>query len=183
MESMKTNLLFASLLFLLIMPTVALSMDSIPNAMLRVTVQQREDGRVSKGLHLLELSCWEGKCSLSSVSLNQCFDFGSGKKAFFPKVQYSATWSGNLKVKNEGNTLVVQETGSDAFGEYVNNLRFEYQAVGDVVNRLVGFSGGYIKNSDLLKKVITVEYVPLQKADQIMKLDCDVLLPGVDKQK
>jgi hypothetical protein len=98
-------------------------------------------------------------------------------------VQYSATWLGNLKVKNEGNTLVVQETGSDAFGEYVNNLRFEYQAVGegDVVNRLVGFSGGYIKNSNLLKKVITIEYIPLQKADQIMKLDCGVLLPGIDR--
>jgi len=157
--------------------------DNIPNASLRVTVQQKEEGKISKGFHILELSCWEGKCSLSSVSLNQCFDFGSGKRAFFPKVQYSATWLSNLKVKNEGNTLVVQETGSDAFGDYVNNLRFEYQAVGkgDVVNRLVGFSGGYIKNSDLLKKVITVEYIPLQKADQVIKLDCNVLLPGVDK--
>jgi hypothetical protein len=158
--------------------------DNIPNASLRVTVQQKEEGKISKGFHVLELSCWEGNCSLSSVSLNQCFDFGSGKKAFFPKVQYSSTWLGNLKVKNEGKTLVVQEIGSDAFGEYVNNLRFDYQAVGkgDVVNRVVGFSGGYIKNSGLLKKVITIEYVPLQKADQVVKLDCDVLLPGIDRQ-
>lgn len=182
---MKTILLRVSLLFLLTIPTVAFSMDSIPNASLSVTVQQREDGKISKGFHIFELSCWEGKCSLSSVSLNQCFDSGSGKKAFFPKVQYSSTWLGNLKVKNEGKTLVVQEVGSDAFGEYVNNFRFDYQAVGkgDVVNRLVGFSGGYIKNSDLLKKVITIEYVPLQKANQVMKLDCDVLLPGVEKQQ
>lgn len=80
---------------------------------------------------------------------------------------------------------MVQETGSDTFGEYVNNFRFEYQTVtrGDVANRLVGFSGGNIKNSGLLKKVITMEYVPLQKADQIIRLDCDVLLPGVDKQR
>jgi hypothetical protein len=182
---MKTILLYVFLLCFLIMPTVALPMDSIPNASLKVTVQQRENGKVSKWFHILELSCWEGKCSLSSVSLNQCLDFGSGKKAFFPKVEYSTTWLGNLKVKNEGKTLIVQETGSDAFGEYVNNLRFDYQAVGkeDVVNRLVGFSGGFIKNSGLLKKVITMEYVPLQKADQVIKLDCDVLLPGIDKQQ
>lgn len=165
-------------------PLAARSEDHIPNASLRVTVQQREEGKISKGFHILELSCWEGRCSLSSVSLNQCFDFGSGKKAFFPAVQYSATWLGNLKVKNEKNTLVVQETGSDIGGEYVNNFRFDYQVVGrgEVVNRLVGFSGGYVKNSMLLKKVIAIEYVPLQKADQIMKLDCDVLLPGIDKQ-
>ena len=182
---MKAILPYVFLLCLLIMPTVALPMDGIPNASLKVTVQQKENGKVSKGFHILELSCWEGKCSLSSVSLNQCFDFGSGEKAFFPKVQYSATWLGNLKVKNEGKTLVVQETGSDAFGEYVNNLRFDYQAVRkeDVAIRLVGFSGGYVKNSGLLKKVITMEYVPLQKGDQVMKLDCDVLLPGVDKQQ
>lgn len=182
---MKIIFLCCSLLCLLITPTIARSTESIPNANLKVTVQQREDGKINAGFHILELSCWEGKCSLSSVSLNQCFDFGSGKKAFYPKAQYSATWLGNLKVSNEGKTVVVQETGSDTFGEYVNNFRFEYQAVarGDVVNRLVGFSGGYIKNSGLLKKVITMEYVPLQKADQIMRLDCDVLLPGVDKQR
>jgi hypothetical protein len=182
---MKIIFLCCSLLCLLIAPTIARSTESIPNANLKVTVQQREDGKINAGFHIFELSCWEGKCSLSSVSLNQCFDFGSGKKAFYPKAQYSATWLGNMKVSNEGKTIVVQETGSDAFGEYVNNFRFEYQAVarGDVANRLVGFSGGYIKNSGLLRKVITMEYVPLQKADQIMKLDCDVLLPGVDKQR
>ncbi len=53
----------------------------------------------------------------------------------------------------------------------------------DIVDQLVGFSGGYVKNSALLKKVITTEYVPLPMANQIMKMDCDVLLPGIDKKK
>jgi hypothetical protein len=182
---MKITALYILLGLMLATPVIAAPPDSIPNATLRVTVQQKEDGRINKGFHILELSCWDNQCSLSSVSLNQCMESGSGKKAFYPKVQYSATWMGNLKVKHEGKSLIVQETGSDLFGDYVNNLRFDYEPVGKdkIVNRLMGFSGGYVKNSALLKKVLTTEYVPLPKADQVMKLDCDVLLPGVDKRK
>jgi hypothetical protein len=66
----------------------------IPNAVLRVTVQQKEEGKLAPGLHLLELHCWDGACSLSSVSLNQCGDSGSGKRAFYPKVQHSTTQDG-----------------------------------------------------------------------------------------
>lgn len=182
---MKRFLLFIVLLFPLTLPTLVISVDDIPNARLRVTVQQKEEGKIQKGFHILELSCWEGNCSLSSVSLNQCGESGSGKQAFYPRVQYSAMWMGNLKVKNEGKTLVVQETGSDMFGDYVNNLRFDYESAGrgEIVNRLVGFNGGYVKNSTILKKVLTTEYVPLKKANQVIKLDCDVLLPGVDKRQ
>jgi hypothetical protein len=122
---------------------------------------------------VLELSCWDGNCSLSSVSLNQCIKSGSGMQAFYPKVQYSSTSIGNLKVKNEGNSLIVQETGSDMFGDYVNNLRFDYEATDKdkIVYRLVGFSGGYVKNSHLLKEIITTDYVPLPHGNQVMKLD------------
>lgn len=171
------------LIHLFITPSAALSGDNIPNASLRVTVQQKEEGRISKGFHVLELSCWDGNCSLSSVSLNQCMESSSGKKAFYPKVQHSATFIGNLKVRNEGKSLVVQETGSDVFGDYTNNLRFDYETPGkgEIVNRFTGFSGGYVKNSALLKKILTAEYVPLPETNQVMKLDCDVLLPGVDK--
>jgi hypothetical protein len=165
-------------------PVTAQSADSIPNASLRVTVQQKEDGKISKGFHILELSCQEGYCSLSTVSLNQCRGTGTSTKAFYPKVEYSATWTGNLTVKNEGNSLIVQESGSDMLGDYVNNLRFDYESPekDKIVNRLIGFSGGYVKNSALLRKVLTTEYVPLSKANQVVKLDCDVLLPGVDKK-
>jgi hypothetical protein len=182
---MKSVLLLVVLMLLLTVPTLVLSADDIPNASLRVTVQQKEEGKIHKGFHVLELSCWEGNCSLSSVSLNQCGESGSGKQTFYPRVQYSSTWTGNLKVKNEGKSLVVQETGSDIFGDYINNLRFDYESTGkgETAYRLVGFSGGYIKHSSVLKKVLTTEYVPLKKANQVMKLDCDVLLPGVDKRQ
>jgi len=158
--------------------------DDVPNLHLRVTVQQKTEGKLEKGFHVIELTCWEGgQCSLTSVSLNQCMESSSGKKAFYPRVQYSSTWIGNLKVRNEGNTLIVQETGSDIFGDYTNNMRFDYEPVKDhIVTRLTGFNGGYVKNSTLLKKILTTEYIPLPKADQVISLDCGVLLPGVDKK-
>ncbi len=172
------------LAILILAPSIASSADNIPNADLLVTVQQKEEGKIIKGFHILELSCWDGNCSLSSVSLNQCMESGSGEKAFYPKVQYSTTRMGNLKVRNQGNSLVVQETGTDIGGDYVVNLRFDYKATGKdkIVNHLIGFSGGYVKNSILLKKVLTTDYVPLPKVSQVMKLDCGVLLPGIDKE-
>jgi hypothetical protein len=180
---MKRVLPYVFLVFLLTTPTVVLSADTIPNASLRVTVQQRDEGKLSKEFHVLELSCWNGNCSLSSVTLNQCWESGYGQKVFYPAVQYSATYKGNLTVRNEGKSLIVQETGSDMLGDYVVNLRFDYESIGkgERANKLVGFSGGYVKNSHTLKKILTTEYVPLPQANQIMKLDCDVLLPGVDK--
>jgi hypothetical protein len=70
----KTAFYFLSVM-LLITPVAASSSDSIPNAKLRVTVQQREDGKINKGFHVLELSCWDGTCSLSSVSLTELLHF------------------------------------------------------------------------------------------------------------
>jgi hypothetical protein len=98
-------------------------------------------------------------------------------------VQSSTTSARSLRVHNEGTTLVVQETGADVGGEYVNNLRFAYAPVreGGIATRLVGFSDGFAKNSAILKRTLTIQYVPLPQAHQVMPLDCGVLLPGLDK--
>lgn len=127
---MKKKALRVFLTVLIMTPATASSSDSIPNANMRVMVQQKEQEKINKGFHVLELSCWDGQCSLSSVSVNPCVESGSGKKAFYPKVQYPATSMGNLKVRNEGNSLIVQETGSDISSDYMNNLRFDYKPVG-----------------------------------------------------
>ena len=169
------------LVIMLIIPTVALSSDDIPNVKLLVTVQQKEEGKISKGLHVLELTCWKGNCFLTSVSLNQCMESYLGPKAFYPEVKYSSTFIGDLTVRNENSSLIVQETVLDE----VHNFRFDYSLEGkDIlwIRRLVGFSGGYVKNDQLLKKISTVEYIPLPKA-QVIKLDCGVLFPGINKKK
>jgi hypothetical protein len=158
--------------------------ESIPNSKLRVTVQQVADGKIVNGFHVLELSCLDGNCSLSSISLNECGDAGSGIQAFNPEFQYASTSIGNLKARNEGKTIIVQETGSDLVGNYLKNMRFEYEPAGDfkTVTRLTGFSGGYTKKSVVLDRVFTLDYVPLPKASQVVKLDCGVILPGINKK-
>lgn len=170
-------------IFFLPLPSHA-QRSAIPNATLRVTVQQKEEGKLEKGFHILEFFCWDGQCSLTSLSLNQCGQSGEGKPAFYPKVQRSSTREGNLSVRNEGGTFVVQETGSDVGGDYVNNFRFTYKPVTDsgIASRLIGFSGGFVKNSVALQKVLTIEYVPLPQTNQVRQLDCGVLLPGIDRQ-
>lgn len=45
------------LAILSITPVIASAADSMPNAILRVTVQQKEDGKINKGFHVLELLC------------------------------------------------------------------------------------------------------------------------------
>jgi hypothetical protein len=166
-------------------PAAALAAEIIPDADLRVTVQQKADGKITNGFHVFELTCRNGNCSLTAVTLNQCGDVGSGKQAFNPKVQFSSTATGNLKVRNEGKTIVVQETGSDMIGNYVTDLRFDYEPLPDSdkpVTRLTGFSGGYVKNAPGLKMVFKLDYVPLPKASQFMKLDCDAIVPGINKK-
>ncbi len=185
----ETNMRPLALLFIaataLCSSTIYTQAGAIPDSLLRVTVQQETDGKPERGLHILELRCWKGYCELTTVSLNQCAESGTGQSAFYPAVQHSSTSKGNLRVRSEGNTLVVEETGSDAFGDYTNNMRFDYQKPnqGGIVSRLIGFTGGYVKNSVILKKVLTVQYIPLPRAHQVISLDCGVLLPGVDSQR
>jgi hypothetical protein len=87
-----------------------------PNASLEVTVRQKEEGKLDKGLHLFHLLCWDGECSLTALSLNQCGPAGSGKPAFYPKIERTSTREGNLKVSHLGNLLHVQGTNVDIGG-------------------------------------------------------------------
>lgn len=187
-----TQYAFLLMLIMLLYNPAYAGSDNIPNAWLRVAVQIKTEGKLEKGFQVLTLDCIDsGRCWLTSVSL-KCFPGGSWKDAqhedetevFYPVAQRSSTQEGNLKVMNKGNSLVVQETGSDIVGDYTNNMRFDYEPTGKdkIVTRLTGFSGGYVKNSIIFKKVYTAEYVPLPKANQIVKLGCDPLLPGIDKR-
>ena len=157
----------------------------VPNASLEVTVRQKEEDKLDRGLHLFHLFCWEGDCSLTALTLNQCFPggpVGSGKPAFFPKIERYSTREGNLKVTNLSDVLQVN---IDIGASTTTTLRFGYAVSGSsaMADRVTGFSGGYVKSSEILKRVITVEYVPLIGAFHEILLVCAVLLQGVDVQK
>lgn len=174
-----------SLCVFLLLSTVPLSsaaqQNRIPNAILEITVRQKEGDKIEKGLHLVRLFCWDGNCSMTSLSLNQCSERGDGSQAFFPKIERTSTVEGNLEVWAEKNVLVTRETGFDIGGDYVTTLRlgFEPPAPGDPATRLTSFSGGFVKNSQILKKVLNIELVPLFGGTQAVRLDCAVLLPGL----
>ena len=174
--SLLSFLLFAA-------PAAASSPEVIPDAKLSVTVQKKAEGKIVKGYLVLELSCLNGSCTLSTVTLNECGEVGGGRQGFYPKVQYSSTSIGNLKAKNEGRTIVVQETGSDMMGTYVNNLRFDYEPAKEErnVTRLTGFSGNYEKDYAAAGRVFKLEYIPLPKASQVTNMDCGAFLPGINK--
>jgi len=188
---MRPDLLMSVPLALLMLSWMALSdvadaaTLSVPNASLEVTVRQKQDGKLDRGLHLFHLLCWDGECALTALSLNQCGPAGSGKPAFFPKVQRTSTAEGSLTVRNVGSVLEVQQKMTDIGGESTTTLRFTYSMSGSppVATRVVAFSGGYIKNSTILKRVITSEYIPLVGAFNEIALDCAALLPGVDAQR
>lgn len=151
---------------------------ALPDIDLQVTVQQREAGKLSQGLHLMKLQCYQAQCVLESVSLNQCGPSPVTGKASFPLiVERNWTANGALTVADVRGTLVVEERGSDIGGSYVNTYRFGYKRNPD---RLVSFSGGLVKNSTLLNRVISVEYVPLVGAYSERTLACPIRLPGVE---
>src|SRR5262245_61625081 len=86
----------------------------IPDANLRVAVRQKEDGKLGKSLHIVHLSCWQGDCSLTWLTLNQCTATVDGKAAFPPKIERSSTREGTLQVFALGDVLEVKETDLDA---------------------------------------------------------------------
>ncbi|MBI4588911.1 MAG: hypothetical protein HY725_08725 [Candidatus Rokubacteria bacterium] len=157
----------------------------VPNASLEVTVRQKEGGKHAKGLHLFYLLCWDGECSLTTLSLNQCGPAPSGKPAFYPKIERTSTREGNLKVSHVGNVLHVQQTNVDIGGLSTTTLRFGYamSSSGEIANKVTSFSGGYVKDSQILGRVFTIEYVPLLGTFHEIQLDCAAGLPGVEKEE
>lgn len=163
--------------------TVLAAPARVPNVSLKVTFQQKEDGRLDKGLHLFELFCWDGQCSMTSLSLNQCSALGSSKPSFYPKVVRTSTQEGNLRVLGFDGVLDVLETADDLGGESTIRLRIGYAHAGNnnVATKVTSFTGGFVKNSIILKKVLTVEYVPLPREWQDVIMDCPASLPGVSR--
>ncbi len=162
----------------------AQSGSAIPDVSLEVTVRQKEDGEINKGgLHVFKIFCWKGSCSLTVLSLNQCGESSWGSHRFYPKIEGSSTQDGSLEViglqdRNGNHTLRVHQSNS----EVQIRLIFGYEEVpsGRLATSVRSFSGGYVKDSAILNRVISVEYVPLMGGFHEIELDCAVLLPGVE---
>lgn len=157
----------------------SLSAQPIPDVDLDATVRQVDDGVKSNGLHLLRLICKKDACTLVTVTLNQCVPVKQDLKLSTPKIDVSSTAALTLRVKVVNrNELDVSEVGSTRHGDYTATFRFTYERAGGTT-RTKAFSGALIKNSDLLRKVITIRYEPLQ-ANELLEFECPVLVPGIE---
>lgn len=185
-SSMKKRAWLMHILLLMLAAPAAWAQQNIPDAILRVTVQQKEKGKMNSDLHFQELRCWRGTCSLITVTLNSCRPSPiSAGKASPLIIERTSTNDGTLAVSREGNTLVVVENGSDMGGNYVTTQRFTYEQTTDagIITRLTDYSGGFVKNSAAVKQVLTVEFVPFRRAYKEARLDCPLNLPGVDASR
>jgi hypothetical protein len=153
-----------------------------PVGALSVAYRQRAEGALSQSLHSLKLDCDGRDCTLVTVTLNQCIE-----GAFFPKVEVASTLDDNLSIESfDGGVLVLEQNLPDVFApneQTVIKYRFEYRPRGDLqphaLGELVAFSGIATKNSEVLRRMISWELVPLEGRFVTVQLDCPVSLQGV----
>ncbi|RUO92279.1 hypothetical protein D7Y11_15455 [Corallococcus sp. AB018] len=139
------------------------------------TIQQKEDGKISQGYHVNQLTCTKAGCSLLAVTLNQCL--GNGKSAVFvPKIERWDTSEGTLSVTPKEGVILLEQ--SIPGGRITQRLTLSNKNPLKLP-KVIGYSGGFTKESAVLKKVISVEYVPLEGATSVRAMDCRAELPGV----
>ena len=75
-----------------------------PNGSLEVAYHQREEGKLSDSVRLLNLWCLDGRCSLTTITVNQCLKTGEGD-GFYPKAERTSTDEKNLVLTEERSSL------------------------------------------------------------------------------
>jgi hypothetical protein len=168
---------------------------TLPNLHIELSYRQLEGGKLSKGLHVFNLWCDNGRCDLTVLSLNHCL---GGR--FAPKVELASNMTlagqreGTLQVHYSGDGLLQLEKAIDQ-GKRSYFLRFRTAQTGEeqqqTHNRLfprggepsiglvlTDFKGNLTKYSAILDKVISVEFVPLTEEYARVKLNCRALIPG-----
>jgi len=188
-SSLRISVAFLAPLAFFAVGTLTNAQQKIPDARLRVTVQQKEKGKLNPAFHVQELRCFGGKCSLTTVTLNSCRASPASNHLASPVViERTSTDEGDLKVSIEGNTLVTIETGSDIGGNYTTTQRFTYEKprAGETALNLISYSGGSVKTSVVAKQVITIEYIPLKEGlpggmHAEATLNCPLGLPALTR--
>lgn len=149
--------------------------DPMPIGELSIAYQQKEGGKLGEAVHILAFSCadWgRGLCSTTTLTLNQCIG-----GAFYPKVEVHGEVDGSLTVERVmPNELVLRF-------DYGAQIRVSYRtrdtAFGIGFNAGVDkFSGAVVRDSDILRKVISWELVPFTIRNHLFKnFNCPADLP------
>jgi hypothetical protein len=172
----------------IIVATSGLATDWPPNGDLTIAYRQLTEGKLSEGVHHISLSCSDGRCSITTLSLNQCGPSSRGK-AFYPQVVRTSTEEGTLWLKETVNgELSAEEKYSGATFKY----RFTYKVRQDPelsnmirskqtrwFGDLTGFSGAVVKDSSILGKIISWQLIPLKGRFPRVEAACPMMLDGV----
>lgn len=178
----------------------ALANDVPPNGKLSIGYRQLLDDSLSKAVYYATLTCYDGDCTMITVTLNQCLPTPFGQEeAFIPKVERSSTSEGNLTVRmRDENTLIATEKNGDAVYSY--HFTFISREDKDLATLLKSkqsrffaekqavqhFTGGAIKDSTVLAKIISWELVALKNPSKgvwpVIEAACKFTLPdgGID---
>jgi len=122
---------------------------------------------------------------LSSITFDGCAAIGSDKPTSIVKLERWSTTEGNLTVISARGTLEARIKHLDIGGASSITLRFGYETASSssMATDLTSFSGGFVKSSNILKRVITVEYVPFQGTYSQVEVGCPLQVPGVKENK
>jgi hypothetical protein len=166
--------------------------DLPPNGSLKVAYRQLLEGKLSESIHHLVLWCGDGQCNLTTLTLNQCGSWDE-RKVFYPKVERTSTEERNLSVTELSSGVLAAE---ERHAETTFKYRFTYKPRTDPklskltrlqgtrwFGDLTGFSGAVVKDSSIMKKVVSWELVPLKGRSPIIEATCKILLDGVPDPK
>lgn len=173
----------------LLMASIASATPMVPNGSLLVSYHQKQDGKLSDGVHQIELVCADGQCYLDTLTFNQCFKISKGEHYFHPIIERVSTDDGTLRIISvEDNSLSFESKQGGArflyrFGFKVRNEPELAKALKLKTDRyfagITSFGGSAMKDSAIVEKVLSWELVPLKGTWVTVKADCDIRLAGV----
>ena len=177
MRRLKPFLWIAVLCPLLSLP-ITVEASAPPDFLkVEIGVQLKEDGRLTDELHHLRLSCFEGECEISTLVLNRCSelpDWNVQTPFFF--VEKSSDRNASFNVK--GNVIDISVVSTGFGGKTITTYRFELSHMPNG-SKVTKFSGGYLKDSNILNRLIKVEFMPLRGPYSKVEPACPFELPGV----
>jgi hypothetical protein len=184
---------FVLLIFPLSVPALA---QAPPNGTLEVAYRQRESSGLSDSVHLLSLTCFDGNCTATTLTVNQCVPWalpgGGSQSGFYPKVEQAKTVEQNLTVHEMHNSVLSVEERHAHKDGIVLKYRFGFTTYDNAdlsrqlglktiryFQRVTTFSGSAVKDSSVMNKVLSWELVPVRGRPAIIEPKCKIAVFGL----
>ncbi len=179
------------IILLLILPATRTTLASgpsekapIPNVDFEVAAKRVDNHARGNAIYIFRLYCALGACSLEQLALNECEDSPSGL-AFTPKLNEWATWAGNLEVKLLPTNILEVKVFQGSHKMLPALLRLTFRPELPSAKQVSKFqASGFLDFStkEGLRGHTPVEFAALPDSIQTIRMDCPVLLRGLEKE-